>query len=289
MIQQAEPPVKNLYYKYRPLYKPNRNGSRVIHDDTASIFTKSEIYFSAPTDFNDPFDSNLPLHVNDSTDAEWEKYFDEQIEKRPELENPLRNIKDGKLWKTNRAISENFNEEGRIEIYIGSSVFCLSKKNNSIPMFSYYADGHTGIAIEFAFSDYEVPCGFDSIGLNGAHYGGKVTFRDVDYPSVFPELNYHRIRNTDKLVRRLMFTKSSEWVHEAEFRIFRKGIAKSSVPFDRKLISKVIFGCKTTSADIDLVKSWLKNWPSDVVLSKAEPATDKFELLIKDFDVVKGV
>jgi len=37
-----------------------------------------------------------------------------------------------------------------------------------------------------------------------------------------------------------------------------------------------------------LVKTWLQGWPSDVILSKAEVAADKFELLVRDFDLAKG-
>jgi hypothetical protein len=200
-------------------------------------------------------------------------------------------VKKNKAWKTNPAFVGNVGKE-QIKIhYLDSSVLCLAKKANSIPMFAYYADAHTGIAIEFNFSENEIPCGivFNSFGTGGVPYGGKVTFGDVDYPLSFPELNYHRLRNTSALVRNLIFTKSQDWAHEQEFRIFRRNVAQSAVAFDRKIISRVIFGYRTTTADVDLVRSWLKNWPSDVVLSKAAAAVDRFDLVVSDFDVVKKI
>jgi hypothetical protein len=282
--------MKTPYYKYRPLYIQKDDGSRGVHPFTESIFKKAEIYYGAPTDFNDPFDCNLKIGVNDSTDLEWEGYIDELIVARPDKRSELLQIRNAKLWRSNPHIFGDIGENQRKIHYVDSSVYCLAKKANSIPMFAYYADGHSGIAIQFAFSDREVPCGFNfnPVTPGGQIYDGKIIFRDVEYPPTFPELNYHRIRNTDKLVRHLIFSKSQEWEHEEEFRIFRRNIAKSSVSFDRALITKVIFGCKTTRADVDLVKGWLRNWPADVILSKAEPATDRFELVIRDFDLVRG-
>jgi hypothetical protein len=90
------------------------------------------------------------------------------------------------------------------------------------------------------------------------------------------------------IIRHLIFTKSDKWAHEEEFRIFRMKVPASLVSFDRKLLTRVVFGCKTAPADVALVKSWLAGWPSDVVLSKAEPATDRFELIVTDFELVKG-
>src|ERR1039458_9649810 len=282
--------MKKLYYKYRPLYEPGSSPNRKIHPFTQSIFAKAEIYYGAPADFNDPFDCNLKIHVRDSTDAEWENYLDDLIAEHPASQAQLSQVRAGKLWKTNAAIVGDIGKRQQAIHYIESSVFCLAKKGNSIPMFSYYSDGHTGIAIEFSFSDQEVPCGFSWLpsATGGVPYDGKVVFRDVEYPPTFPELNYHRLRKTDRLVRHLMFTKSQEWVHEEEFRVFRRKVPKSTIAFDRKLLTRVVFGCKSNTADVTLVKSWLKGWPSDVVFSRAEPAPDRFELIVNDFDVVKG-
>ena len=158
-------------------------------------------------------------------------------------------------------------------------------------MFSYYADSHRGIGIEFVFSDFDVPCGIPCINQirSDSPYEGKVVFRDVEYPPTFPELNFHKVYGTDQLLRSLLFTKHHEWAHEEEFRIFRRNVPASSVQFDRKLLSKVIFGCRTKPEDVALVRGWLAGWPSDVVLSKAETSIDQFNLRINDFDIVKAV
>lgn len=283
--------MKTAYYKYRPLYHIGAKGILEPHPFTQSIFEKAEIYYSAPKNFNDPFDCHLKLHVDDSTDAEWERYYDLLGIQYPDQRAIIEAIKSNKRWRTDPRLAEGIGKDKQREIYEESSVFCLSKKCNSIPMFSYYADSHRGISIEFRFSDLEVPCGFPFGDLSrpDTWYGRKVIFRDVEYPPAFPELNYHRVYGTDKIVRSLMFTKHHEWSHEEEFRIFRRKVTASSVQFERNLLTRVIFGCRSGDAEVNMVKGWLAGWPSDVVLSKAETATDQFELRIKDFETVKAI
>ena len=77
--------MKPAYYKYRPLYQISANGKPEPHPFTRSIFEKAEIYYSAPKDFNDPFDCNLRLHTNGSTNAQWEAYFDKLIAQEPSM------------------------------------------------------------------------------------------------------------------------------------------------------------------------------------------------------------
>ncbi|ACD91483.1 hypothetical protein Clim_2463 [Chlorobium limicola DSM 245] len=276
--------MKTLYYKYRPLYQLRPDGTREQHPFTQSIFTKGEIYYSAPKDFNDPFDCNLRIHTDGSTDADWEAYFDKLVVQDPSKKDYILQAKAEQWWNTKPEITADFGLNQHRIHYAESSVFCFSKKSNSIPMFSYYADSHQGIAVEFSFSQRDVPC-----GIPCGEYPGKVVFRDVEYPPSFPELNFHKIYGSNQMVRSLLFTKHYEWAHEEEFRIFRRKVPASAVQFDKTIVTRVIFGCRTTSDDIDLVRSWLAGWPSDVVLSKAETATDQFNLRVIDFETVKAV
>jgi hypothetical protein len=273
---------KRKFYKYRTLYAA---GSTKVHRFTKSIFKKAELFYARPSSFNDPFDCNLRMHVEDSTDADWEAYLDAMALRSPSRAPRLMAMKAAKEWRTNPAIGAGIGANTLKDHYDLSSVLCLARKGNSIPMFSYYADSHRGIAIEFTFSYEEVPCGYP-FGNGAIPYGGSVLFDVVKYPKGFPELNYHRLYGTEAMVKNLLFTKAPEWSHEKEFRIVRRKVPQGNVSFDRKLLTRVIFGCATTAKDIGLVKDWLKGWPSKVVLSKAKQSSDKFELHVEDFDEV---
>lgn len=282
--------MKQTYYKYRSLYQNEATG-RSPNFNTRAIFDKAELYYAVPKSFNDPYDCNLRLHARDSTDAEWEAFLDDLIHDHGDPTGNLTQFKKQKLWKTNPGFADEFGKSTLRTHYEESSVLCLAKKGNSIPMFAYYGDNHCGIAVEFSFDDTDIPCGisFSDTNARGVPWGGKIVFRDVEYPTAFPELNYMRLRGSDQLVRSLIFTKHHEWSHEEEFRIFRRNVPASAVGIDRRILTRVIFGCRATQAEIDLVKGWLIGWPSDVILSRTEQASDQFELRIVDFEVVKGV
>jgi hypothetical protein len=281
----------NSYFKYRPLYHTRADGTREPHPFTKAIFEKSEIYYAAPKDFNDPFDCDMRLHTDGTTDSEWEGHFKLMLLEQPEFRQHIEFVIKNKLWKSEPIVKEQFGRAEYNRIRDNSSVFCLSRKGNSIPMFSYYADGHRGIAIQFSFREQETPCGYliEKLLSRDRPYGDiTVAFSDVEYRESFPELNYFRLRGTTKLTENLFFKKHKDWEHEEEYRIFRHNVSAGNVAFDKKLLVRVVFGCKTNHQDMDLVKGWLQGWHSDVVLAKVTQVTDRFELKIDDVETVKA-
>src|SRR5258708_4915425 len=92
--------MKKAYYKYRPLYRIGANGGLEVHPFTQSMVQKAEIWYSAPADFNDPFDCNMRLHFHDSTDAEWDEHFEDLIRRFPSDRAGLEKAKSEREWKT---------------------------------------------------------------------------------------------------------------------------------------------------------------------------------------------
>lgn len=274
------------YYKYRPLHSVGEDGTRKPHSFTQSIFEEKELWYSAPKDFNDPFDCNLKLHFSGSTDEDWDNYMTRLIEEHPEHKEKLERTRKTQEWNKESNFSDGFGDNILKSNYHSSSVFCFSKKCDSVPMFSYYADSHQGIAIGFSFSQQEIPCGFkmNQKDERGVSYAGKIVYRRVEYQKRLPELNYHRLINSDpdELVRSIIFTKQHDWKHEEEFRIFRRNVSASAVQFPESLLTRVVFGCRTSEEDVDLVKSWLSDWPSEVILAKAKQADNSFDLEVKE-------
>lgn len=279
-------PEKRSYYKYRPLYS-DRSGN-VPHGFTQSLIASSRLFYATPTSFNDPFDCNLQLHTNDSTDADWIDHINKLIAEHPDQCKKLNVIKSQKRWKTDPKLSDIWLNTRR-KIYEKSSVLCLSKRPDSIPMFSYYADDHHGIVVELEFSEIEIPCGIACGDLSSPEniYEGKIIIGDIVYLPNLPDLNYHRLRGTSQLVTSLMFTKFDGWGHEEEFRVFRNGIAASPVKFPAQMLKRIIFGLRTGPAEVDLVKHWLNSHGHPVILAKAKVSTNRFGLDVSDFDIYK--
>lgn len=266
------------YFKYRSL-----SDSHIEY--TKAIFEKRELWYSAPEDFNDPFDCNLPLNCDGSSDKEIEDSHVGMAKMlgRPLSSNELNGMTDiAKSGRINPLLVK-----WRKDCYVDSSVCCFSRLGDSIQMFSYYADGHKGICIEFSFSILDMPCGY---GLAQQRFvRGKIIPLGVVYSDEFPELNINRLvlnHDPKALARNLIGVKAKHWEHEEEYRIFRDQIPAGPVPFAPQILKRVILGAKTDDDKMALVKGWLKEWPTPVILSKAEADAKSFTLNIRDVETV---
>ncbi len=280
------------YFKYRSLTVPcNKEIAdackrEIVDPYTKAIFEKRELWYSAPKDFNDPFDCNLPLNCDGLTDKEIED-FNIGIAKKQgrrlssdELKRATDTVKSG---QTNPLLVK-----WRKDCYVDSSVCCFSHLGDSIQMFSYYADSHKGICIEFSFSVLDMPTG---ISVAQQLFGSpRIVPIDVVYKKKFPELNFLKLFAFDpkKMVKTLLGTKAINWKHEKEFRIFRPQMPAGAIPFAPQILKRVILGAKTDDDKMALVKGWLKEWPTPVILSKAEADAKSFTLNIRDVETVGG-
>ena len=275
--------AKRSFYKYRPIYSDRSGG--VPHGFTQALIAARRLFYGTPASFNDPFDCNLRLHANDSNDHDWSRYIDALIDQYPLRRDQLNVVKAQKLWNTHPELGD-IGLATRKTIYEDSSVLCLAKRPDSIPMFAYYADDHHGVALELEFADNEIPCGIPCGSLSDPEnlYERKIVFGDITYLPDLPELNYHRLYGTHQLIKSLMFTKFDGWQHEEEFRVFRKGVAASTVEYPAPMLKRIIFGARTGSAEIDVVKQWLSSHGHPVIFAKAEVSGDRFALTVSDFE-----
>ena len=116
-------------------------------DRAVEILTKCKIFFPSPADFNDPFDCKFSPIVATSR-LKRERFLRELArERKPGTPKPL--IK--KLVK--RASSRASFEEGarRLMARISRSVgmLCVTERNDSVLMWSHYANKHQGVCLQF--------------------------------------------------------------------------------------------------------------------------------------------
>lgn len=251
-------------FKYRPLHYPN--GTR---NYTQDIFTSRSVWCDKPAAFNDPFDCNLPLHCSSVPTNVMDQARAQILREQPGI--PEAHLQMA-LNHASRQISvlEGTISTERHLIYHESSVFCWATQGNSIPMFSYYADSHRGICLQFKLE----------------HRHPLALAMEVEYEEQFPNLDYSQITGTDQLVKSLILTKAKCWSHENERRVFRRNVPPGKETFPAESLVRVIFGCRCQETDIDLVKGWLSGWPSPVILAKAKPNVDSFSLVIDDFETL---
>lgn len=244
---------------------------------TEKMFVNRELWFSHPKNLNDPFDCNLSLHVK-GTNQEVADYLNTMREKTGSPQNAVYQVPEHldpqKEWVDDGTIDFQRAFDDRYDkIYNRSSCYCWSTNGESIPMFAYYADGHKGLCAEFEFPD--------------DHEAIKDAFR-IECRPQFPELNFLKLVNdtTGQLVKSLIATKASCWEHEEEWRVFRDEIPEGNVKYEDSCLKRVILGAKTSQEHEQMVRSWLSNWKTEIILARAKPSKTEFKLIIEDFDSI---
>lgn len=219
---------------------------RTIDQNTERFFVHREIYFAAPSEFNDPFDSKVYISFGDTereiviaaTGAAKGKGLEAIAANICLLLGPERPSLDSDLQFFNELINDNF------------AMFSMSEIYDNILMWSHYAHSHTGICLKF--NNSKLPMHFRK-GLVPVSYTDNYPMFTV--ADMGPELC------------RLFWTKSSHWSYEKEWRIIqdRKGVQK--IPMDA--LDGVILGCAISDENEQKVRSWMKMWRPKPVLYRA--------------------
>lgn len=131
---------------------------------------------------------------------------------------------------------------------------CFSRVKNSIPMWAYYADDHTGLVIEF---DENHPALANLLGGN---------LKDV---------RYRRFRRPFRKLgggTNHLYDKSITWKHEREVRLLYPckilGVEEATIngkrawllPFPKDSIKTVFLGCRISPDDEKSIREGLSKW-----------------------------
>lgn len=163
---------------------PNKDSIRYkyLHD----LIAKRLLYFSKPTQLNDPFDCYPTMSFGET--VQKQRYNAERIikEKRAELGQPI--LSPSQLQKEIKQFLKRYNDKIFINstlynsISTNSGIHSFSKTCTSIPQWTYYADEHKGIVLEFE--------------INKTH-GLPFSF-EVDYKEKRIVLDFPRYRKDEK-------------------------------------------------------------------------------------------
>ncbi|MCB0485849.1 MAG: DUF2971 domain-containing protein, partial [Flavobacteriaceae bacterium] len=131
----------------------------------------------------------------------------------------------------------------RQETFSKIGVCCFSKNNSNLLMWSYYADSHQGICLEFD-SNFEP----FSKAFNVEY---KTEIPDVSSDLLFSE------KETTESIKKFLSIKSIDWKHEEEIRVFHQESNKSYFYTNRSL-KAIYFGIRTNQSDIEMICSIIK-------------------------------
>ncbi len=261
-------------YKYKSLNDWDRKDNPNIDNAFAiRIFTNNELFFSPFKSFNDPFDCRAYFQINERSDSSEliETISSDLIDKMFER-HPI-----GKILKeeTKKIILAKFtgavNIRKEIEHYLKSEpdtyqkfineklneeygVCSLSNRNNSILMYSHYADCHRGFCLRFR-TDHEF---------------FKYSF-PVEYKNKYPIIDINSIEPL-----KIFYRKSKEWDYEEEYRLISfDGPGRFNYP--PELLNGIVFGCNMQQSDKQLILKWIIDKPQ-IELFEARPKLKEYAL-----------
>lgn len=253
MIYGGQLPPK--IYKYRSLSESSKKY-------TLDIFRKCELYFSAPKNFNDPFDCKIKSVIY-SPDK-----FAKQIARRHNLPYSEKDVINAISSET----SLQKEMDMAIEIVMNRyGICCFSKKNDEILMWSHYADCHAGICLEF---DVEKDLNFFIYPIN------------VEYLADYPKVDVSE--DICKYVKTMLKAKYNKWSYENEVRVYKK--KEKAFKFNPKALVAVYFGCQTTDEQIrEVYKTVRENKElSHVVFYKGKKDDSSYKINFDAFRVESG-
>lgn len=246
-------------YKYRSLDGKD-------FDYTRQILVENVLWFSRPSDFNDPFDCR-PAVSTAATAAENKEWIDDLFKKKapPMPRSERRLLK--KSAKRQLAQSGRSGDVAWFDTVVGkivnqAGVLSLSARCDHVLMWSHYTSAHRGVCIRFK-------------AKRTTPFFGRA--QQVSYSDARPVLNLVRDVEGDgsELARKTLLTKADFWSYEQEWRIIEHDLGPGLHRFDpAELLDGVILGANIRPDHKSKILEWVESrWMKIAVFEARVDAT----------------
>ncbi len=233
-------------YKYR---------SNLAKERLKATLLNQELYFSLHSDFNDLFDWNI--HIGPT--AESVVCTSRLRELNPEMSDAeIHALVEHELSPKRAAEIDRQVCAGVSEMLKRVGIFSLSAKPDDLLMWSYYANGHRGVCLQFRLQE-------------GKLFGCEVT--QVQYEELYPRLTAYDEMTLD-WARHHLSTKAKAWEHEAEWRIIWRQPGPNQFPAED--LSGVILGARISLQDRAEILSWIADSRASPLLYEARAKVASF-------------
>jgi hypothetical protein len=246
------------------------------------------LFYQNPAKLNDPYDINPIFHYEGSDEeliAHQSILYQHggQLSKQEADQKALNDYMTNPRWST---------PEGRDELAKQMMLFLreqygvcsFSTIRDSIRMWSYYADKHKGICLEFTFPDKD-----NIVSPPPSSRIPNVGLWEVDYAGNRPmKINLVEGKTSEDEWLRCLLFKGEEWEHEKEWRSiipFKSGFSKEDreVEYDERNLTSIIMGCTMGPESIPNVVSLAKSLRHKPKLIRAGLKQDTFGLGFEEY------
>lgn len=208
---------------------------------TLTNLLEQYLYFSSPLDFNDPYDCAISTQICGTlTVAEVAKLVQalkSQIDPSPSLLKGIDLLGHDERTKLLIEGATIIFNDGLQKFLTTGGVACFSETNDSLLMWSHYANGGKGVCLEF-----------------DTNHNPFLKARRVDYTSEIPVIQARSLLIDDDLDLYVdMFCmKSNHWAYEKEWRSLHMK-AHTCFPYATEALKAVYFGSEMKQKHRELV------------------------------------
>jgi Protein of unknown function (DUF2971) len=242
---------------------------------TLENLTNNNLWFSEAKELNDPFDCQVPINLRISKTSL--RLYLEQRQKNDPLIDVERTVAssfdaNGKLTPIGKKINDSLSSKVE-EVNAKLGVSCFSTKNNSILMWSHYANKHQGICLEFTTGKYPlVKIASDST----LHVFKKVKYLKADR---YPEVSLKNFLDGSPKTLKAFLCKAFDWRYEKEWRLVVDH-GEDGICYQKESLSGVIFGLNMEDDLKEKVRASLAGSP-DVIFYQAKRSKTKYGVSIE--------
>lgn len=262
--------MRNLkFYKYRGCDDLDRD---------LKIISDCKIWYSNPTQFNDPFDC-APTNVTFSIDEKREFACGILKSDNPDIPEEWRiTLRDAidDDQKLCQMVDRVLTPEYLDRLMSQYGILSLSSTYDNPLLWAHYSSSHHGFAIEFDVTKtvHDHVAGLDKYPLD--YFESRLMAKPVEYsanrpPSISPE---HHLATP-------FFHKGSEWAYEQEYRVL-SNFSAGLKDFHCDLISGVYLGCKasceTKQKVLNVVREFAKKTGNSIKKYQARPDNQTYDL-----------
>jgi len=242
--------------------------------------------WSTPPLLNDVFDMQFSFQLRLERQTIVDAFYKfvnvscEEVNEDGEISNAIDAcIDEMKIWsaESSNAILSQF---------VNDKILCLSDVPDSILMWSHYAQNHTGMVLRFT----------DQTTGNPLVRARRVRYLE-QMPSLLDEEALSRklagcnVLDTRRIMDEVIYTKSSDWAYEREWRVYA-GVGRSSnpyedIPFNAVELNGVIFGVRMAEAEKRTLVALLRARYPHVELLQTKVRGDVFGLAVEQLDASK--
>ena len=205
-----------------------------INEYSESLFATPSVWFSAPSQLNDPFECRPYFTFEGNREQIMEALIRQLRLRNPASGDDQIIAMASSLYLEGRHRDPERTEELRktlLQRFANNvGLYCLSSRPNDILMWSHYGSGHSGFCLKFEAT------------ANTPFFGNA---QKVRYSENFPNVDFFNMP-IDEQVNLVFLTKFLGWSYEEEWRIIDNHTGPGLKKYPLELLTGVIFGIKMT-------------------------------------------